>query len=301
MITPRQAIDRINERYGRHPGHRALHAKGIVCRGTFTATAEAAAMSRAAHLQGEPVDATVRFSNGSGNPRHPDYVPDVRGMAVKFYLPDGSRTDIVAQSAPRFPVATVEGFLEFVVASDVSAAALWRFPWFLARHPRAVKGLPFNALALQPPSSYAAMHYYAIHAFRWMSTEGDERFVRYTLVPQIHERPLTPVAARRRGRDYLQDDLRGRLEAGPLRYQLRVQVAEAGDDVNDPRSVWPSNRRTVDAGTLEITGLDTERETGDDVLVFDPARVTDGIALSDDPILQFRPAAYSESIARRMS
>ena len=54
------------------------------------------------------------------------------------------------------------------------------------------------------------------------------------------------------------------------------------------------------AGTLELTELETERETGGDVLVFDPTRITDGVELSDDPILQFRHLAYTESVARRM-
>ena len=55
------------------------------------------------------------------------------------------------------------------------------------------------------------------------------------------------------------------------------------------------------AGTLELTGLDTERETGGDVLVFDPSRVVDGIELSDDPVLRFRPEAYSGSVEHRTS
>ena len=45
-------------------------------------------------MQGVAVPATIRFSNGSGNPKHPDWAPDPRGLAVKFYLPDDSRTDI---------------------------------------------------------------------------------------------------------------------------------------------------------------------------------------------------------------
>jgi catalase len=45
--------------------------------------------------------------------------------------------------------------------------------------------------------------------------------------------------------------------------------------------------------------LETERERGGDILVFDPTRVADGIALSDDPILHFRPRAYSASVTRR--
>jgi catalase len=69
--------------------------------------------------------------------------------------------------------------------------------------------------------------------------------------------------------------------------------------VDDPWAVWPAERRRITAGTLEVTGLDTEREKGDDVLVFDPTRVVDGIELSDDPVLRFRSDAYRESVARR--
>jgi len=52
-------------------------------------------------------------------------------------------------------------------------------------------------------------------------------------------------------------------------------------------------------GTLELTGPDTEREQGDDILVFDPTRVTAGIELSDDPIPRLRSQAYSISVERR--
>jgi catalase len=54
-------------------------------------------------------------------------------------------------------------------------------------------------------------------------------------------------------------------------------------------------------GTFEITGLETGREKDGDVLVFDPTRVTDGIELSSDPVLNFRRDAYGESVARRTS
>ena len=38
---------------------------------------------------------------------------------------------------------------------------------------------------------------------------------------------------------------------------------------------------------------------GDDVLVFDPVRVIDGIELSDDPLPMLRSQAYSISVERR--
>ena len=51
---PEQIVDAIHDINGRHDGTRAVHAKGVVCAGTFTATPEAAALTRAAHMQGEP-------------------------------------------------------------------------------------------------------------------------------------------------------------------------------------------------------------------------------------------------------
>jgi len=298
-IDPGQAIDAANEVFGRHPGHRALHAKGTLLTGMFTATPAGTRLTRAAHMQGEPVKVTARVSNGGGDPDVPDYIPDVRGLAVKFYLPDGSRTDIVAQSAPRFPARTPEAFVELMRASAPSASMPLRFARFLARNPVAIGGLPANTRALLPPASYATIRYYAVHAYRWLDGEGAVHYVRYTLVPHVTGPPLAPWQARRGGRDYLQDEIRDRLARGPVRFKLEIQIAEPGDSVDDPTAVWPKRRETVIAGELELTGLDTERETGGDVLVFDPVRVTDGIELSDDPILRFREHAYSASVARR--
>jgi catalase len=285
--------------FGVHPGCRALHARGTLLTGTFMPTARAAELSRAAHFRGEPVPVTVRFSNGAGDPDEPDFAPDVRGMAVKFYLPDGGRTDIVAQSAPRFPVSTPEAFLGLITAQKRTPASLWRLPLFLARHPAAAVRLPANFPGLLPPVSYATSAYHAVHAYGLINAADDCRFVRYTLVPEAGESRLSLRNARKRDRDYLQTEIRERLARGPVRFTLRLQLAAAGDPTDDPSRYWPADRERVDAGTLALTGLDTERETGDDVLVFDPTRVTDGIELSGDPVLRYRAEAYAASVEFR--
>lgn len=298
-LTPQDATAAEHAAFGRHPGFRALHAKGIVLAGTFAATPEAARISKAAHLRGEPVPVTARFSNGAGNPKLPDTAPDVRGLAIKFYLPDGTRTDVVAQTAPRFPVKTPEAFVELIRALGAGPRAAIELPRFLARHPEAIPRLAANAGALRPPRSYATVPYFAVHAYRFVDAEGGSRFGRYTLVPEHQEPRLWPHQTRGLGRDYLGDEVRTRLERGPIRFALELQVAAPGDPVNDPSAQWPSTRERVTLGSVQLTGLDTERETGDDVLVFDPSRVTDGIELTDDPVLRFRPAAYSDSIRER--
>jgi len=297
-VTPQQAVDAANEVFGSHTHSRALHAKGTLLKGTFTATPEAGRLTRAIHMQGESYPVTVRVSNGSGNPEDPDYAPDVRGLAVKIYLPDGSRTDIVAQTSPRFPPHTPDQFVGLLLAQK-RPATLWRMPLFLARHPGVAAGLPSSLAGLKPPQSYATCNYYAIHAYRFVDGDGGSRYVRYTLVPEAGDQRISLRVAKGRGRDYLQTEIRERLERGPVRFTLELQIAAPGDRADDPAVPWPQDRQRVNAGTLELTGLDTEREQGDDVLVFVPTRVTDGIELSDDPVLRFRHAAYSESILRR--
>lgn len=300
MATPDQAIDTINARFGAHPGRRALHAKGTWCSGTFTATEAARGLSRAAHLQGESIPVLARLSNGGGNPNIPDYVPDVRGLAVSFELPDGSRTDLVAQSLPRFVSKTPDDFLDLIRANTGKAAA-WKMPAFLATHPKAAASLPQNAPALKPPPGYGAIDYYTVHAFRWIAADGSVRHTRCSWISEQAADRLSSKAAKQLGRDFLREQLATALEGEGLRWRLEAQIAGDGDDVNDPSSRWPDSRERVTVGELHLTAVAPDPEAGGGIVVMDPTRVTDGIELSDDPILRFRGEAYSASVERRVS
>jgi catalase len=299
----RQAVDAINAISGHHPGFRAAHAKGTLCAATFTPTSDARQLSRARHFQGEPVRAHVRFSNGSGNPTDPDYEPrEGRGMATKFYLPDGTTTDVIGITLPAFFVNTVDGFLDFCRARAPDAATGEPDPAaigaFLEQHPEALTA-GAAVLAATPPESYLRCSYNSLHAYRFVDHASGSRHVRYRWEPEPGEAYLSIEEAEARGPDYLQDDLAMRLADGPSVFTLLVQIAEHGDDVDDPSVPWPDDRERVTLGRLEVTGPAYDREQGDDVLVFDPTRVTDGIELTNDPILRFRTDAYAESVLRR--
>src|SRR5829696_6524342 len=292
-----QVVDAINDISGRHAGHRAAHAKGTLLAGTFTPSG--CGLTTAAHMQDEPVRVTARFSNGGGDPAIPDYAKEGRGLAVKFYLPDGSKTDVVTLSLPCFFARTPEDFLDFTRARkphpetgqpDFEKVGAW-----LQDHPEAGPAIQ-AALSADPPESYATVVYNSIHAFKWTAPDGTERWVRYRFEPEAGERTLSEEDARALGRDYLQEEILVR-DAAVFRYV--VVIADASDVVNDPTVAWPSERETVEVGRLQLSGPDTEREQGGDILVFDPSRVTHGIELSDDPILRFRPRAYAASVTRR--
>jgi catalase len=298
VVTPDQAIETIRETGGAQPGNRALHAKGKLYRGTFTATPEAAGLSRAAHLNSSPVPALIRFSNGSGNPKQPDTVPGVRGMAVKFTLPDGSTTDVSTQTAKLFPASTPDGFVSLLHAMRPGAAAPLRLIGYIATHPRFLAALPVVRAANNVPASYATIAYHGLHAFNWIAADGSARFVRYHAVPAAGEEILPPEVAKSKGADFLIEELDERLASQPVRFDYQVQIAAPGDSTVDPSKPWQGTQ-TVTVGSLEITGIETKREHGGDIVVFDPMRVTDGIEPSDDPVLRFRTLAYSASVKLR--
>lgn len=299
---PEQIVDAINDVNGRHAGMRAVHAKGTVCAGSFVATEEASALTRARHMNGAPVPATVRFSNGTGNPSRPDAAKDGRGMSVKLYLDDGARTDMVALTLPQFFVRTAEDFLAFTRARkpdpETGQPDMARLGAFLEAHPEALPAIQ-HALSQPAPASYAQLEYHGIHAFRWIAPDGERRWVRFSFRPVAGVAALSDEEAADRAPDYLQDELRSRLERGSVEFALEVAIAAEGDDPHDPTTAWPDDRERVTVGTLTIEGLDTTRERDGDVLVFDPTRVADGIELSDDPILRVRPDAYAVSVERR--
>ena len=294
-----RAVAAINDISGHHEGFRAAHAKGTLLEGSFTPTAEAAELSSAAHLQGDPARVTVRFSNGSGNPNAPDGErTEGRGMAVKFYLPDGTTTDIVGLTLPVFFVNDPEDFIEFVRARkpdpETGQPDMEKIGAFLGEHPETGAALQLILPSLVPPRSYATCAFNSIHAFRL----GD-RWARYRIEPEAGVENVPEEEIEALGPDYLQDDIRERLDQGPVRFKLYARLAEDDDPIDDPTIPWPDQRERVELGTIEVTGLETSREKDGDVLVFDPTRVTDGIECSPDKILHIRSHAYSVSVKDR--
>ena len=299
-----EIVDALGDLHGVHPGYRAAHAKGVFCRGTFTATPLARELTRAAHMQGEPVDVLARFSNGSGNPKAPDADRrEGRGMATSFRLPDGDRTDIVAISIPVFFVRTAEDFLEFVRARkpdpETGEMDLEKVGAFVAAHPETQAALELILPTLVPPASYAECAYNGLHAFAFVDAAGERRFGRYRWEPDAGARALPDEEIEASGPDYLQEEIADRLAAGPVGFTLWMRLAEDDDPLEDPTVPWPEERPEVTLGALTLTDVDADAERDDELIVFDPTKLTDGIEPSDDEILATRPHAYAVSAERR--
>ena len=298
----RQLVDAMRTLAGPHPGFRPVHAKGLVCSGTFRASAEAPRVTRAPHFAGQSVPTLVRFANSSGDPDVHDGVPNGRSMAVKFQLADGKSADILANSVEGFIARTPEELLEFLRA-QLPDPATGRpdpdaVPRFLAGHP-AGRAFVERLMKRPVPASYAQVTYHAEHAFRFTAADGTSRFGRYRFVPQAGEAFLSPDDAGKRSPSFLREELEGRLKTGPAAFRLLLQVAEPGDPTDDVTALWPEGRAVVELGRLEVTGISATSAADERRLIFDPTNRTDGIDLSADPILLARSAAYAISYDRR--
>ena len=295
-----QLVDTFNGVFGVHPGMRANHPKGIVLEGTFTPAASAASVSKAAHLQKKkaPIPVTVRFSAGSGQPTVPDTNQMPRGMAVKFSLPDGSKTDLVVLSFNGFPVATAEEFRDFllaIAASGPDAPKPTAIEKFLAAHPTAKN---FVESPKPQPVSYATLPYFGINAFKFTNAKGAVTFGRYQLRPVAGEHYLTQEQLATMGPDYLSTEIRERVRRGPAKFTLLLQVAEKDDKIDDPSIAWPDSRKQIELGTITITKAVADSHTAEKKLLFMPGALVPGIEAAD-PMIAARSASYIVSLSRR--
>jgi catalase len=69
--------------------------------------------------------------------------------------------------------------------------------------------------------------------------------------------------------------------------------------VDDATVHWPEERRQVPFGKLTLTGLVPDNAAEQKKIIFDPIPRVDGIAPSDDPLLELRAAVYLLSGRRR--
>ncbi len=286
---------------GIHAGFRPAHAKGILLTGTFTPSSESARLTRAPHLQRPSVPVTVRFSDFAGIPAVADNGPNSspRGCAIRFHLAEHVHTDIVAHSVDSFPVRTAEEFLAFlnaVIATGPAAPHPNALEQFLGGHPAA---LNFVQIPKPIPTSFATESYFAVSAFRFDNNSGGSRYGRYRILPAAGNKYLDDASAAAQNQDFLFDEIRDRVQRGAIGFRLAVQLADAGDQVDDATVRWPETRELITLGEFSLTEIVPNNAGMQQQIIFDPIPRVDGITASDDPLFEPRANIYLMSGRRR--
>ena len=244
---------------------------------------------------------TVRLSDGNPDPIIPDNTPNAgpRGMAIRFKLPNGDQTDIIALSVNGFAVSTGEEFLELqkaVAATDGTKPHPWPIEGFLGTHPNALRFVKGTQVV---PASFATESFFPNDTFIFVNQAGVKQAGRYEIIPVAGQHDLKDAEAKTKPEGFLFDDLRTRLAAGPIEYHLVVQLPNAGDSTKDPSIIWPGDRKTIDMGTISITSVVADSSAAEKELAFDPTNLTAGIELSDDPFPSLRSEVYALASAYR--
>lgn len=280
--------------FGPHPGYRPAHAKGLMLTGTFKPASGATSLTRAPHATHESTPVTVRFSNSTGLPALPDNVAEAnpRGLAIRFNLAEHVHTDIVSHSTDGFPVRDGYQFLELLrsaAASGPDVPSPKPIEVFLGSHPET---LAFVQTSKPFPSSLARQSYYSVTAFAFTNSSGETRFGRYRILPEAGNDFLSDDKVAALPPDYHFDEIAERVGKEPVRFQIKVQVAEPGDVTDNVTVRWPESRTLVDFGTLELDAAMPDSLAQQQRIIFDPIPRVDGIEPSADPLLELRAAAY---------
>lgn len=299
QITSGEFVDALNTTFGKQTTQRATHAKGIVLLGKFSPSAQAASVSKAPHFK-NAVPVTVRFSDNTGIQMMPDSSPHARphGLAIRFQLPDGTATDLVTHSYNGFPAKTPEDMRQFllaVAASGQGVASPTPIEKYIQTHPAAKA---FATGQDPAPVSYAAIPYFGVNSFKFVSADGKTTFGRYQIIPEIEKHFLSKEEVDKASNNYLMDEIRSRVEKGAVRFKLVLQLAAPGDKIDDPSVAWANTNKTIELGVLEIASVASDPEAADHALVFIPSMLPDGIEPAD-PMIRFRGVTYPVSYDRR--
>lgn len=140
----------------------------------------------------------------------------------------------------------------------------------------------------------ATQQYWSVNAYTLIDAAGNETFVRYHIKPDAGVQTLDTETAKTNDPDFLNEEMRSRIQTGPQTFSLTAQIAEEGDITDDCTVHWPSSRRVVMLGKLTIDSMMSVEESSREQksIIFDPIPRVPGVGASADPLLEMRAAIY---------
>jgi catalase len=295
-LTPRVFLDGFAKVFGRHPGFRKNHAKGVAVSGYFDSSGNGRTLSTAGVFAPGRTPVIGRFSLAGGNPQAADAASTARGLGLVFGFPGGQQWRMATLNLPVFLDNSPEGFYDRLIASAVVPGTGKADPTAMARflvaHPETARAM--KIVKQHPPTpGFADSVYSGLNTFYFVNESGARTPVRWSLTPL--QQALPPSS----GPNALFDALVRQLRTGPLRWRLVLTVGEGADPTHDATLAWPADRRSVDAGLLTLDSVETDAPGNARDINFDPLVLPAGIEPSDDPLLSARSAVYAASYRRR--
>lgn len=327
---PKNLVNAMQAIFGKHPGYRTTHAKGILVEGCFTPTAQAKTLSMAPHFNNASTPVIARFSVGGGLPHVADVADGAtpKGVAVRFQIDEDTHTDLISHSFNGFATSNGEDFLTFLKlfgASGFAEAMLKKaqagggdvteaqklfdqakapFDAFLETHQSAKV---FVNSTKPNPHNYGTIVYYEPNTHVLTNKQGKVTNVRYRLVPADGEHlyPNETVEDKAKlaklGNNYLEDDLQQRFPEKPVVFTIEAHIA-GPQDVLDNATVPYKSKTYVPVGKLVLNKVSDDNAAKQQQIAFSPTPEkggVQGIKSSNDPLIQARKGVYWISADQR--
>src|SRR5260370_28099277 len=292
---------------------RVVHARGTGAFGVFQPAGDISDLTKAVvFAPGSETPVFVRFSTVMGYRGSPEQARDPRGFAVKFYTRQGN-WDMVGINWPIFFIRDAIKFPDFVHANKPSAVTGVQDPNlafdFFAHVPESTNMLTHLYTDEGMPDSYRHMDGYAVHAFKFVNTAGEVRYVKFhwKSLQGIHGlRPQEIAGSIGKDWNLNTNDLYNAIKAGEYpKWDLYIQVLKpeelakfdfhALDDTKDWTGV-PERK----IGTMTLNRVPDNYFESTEESAFAPSRLVPGIDPSEDRMLQGRLFAYADTQMYRL-
>ena len=303
-VSPVAMVDQFEATNGKFDGYRRSGAKGLCAAGEFVASDAARALSTASVFSGKAIPVGVRFSVGGANPKAPDNGKSQRNMALQFNLPDGEQWLMGNINAPVFGASSPKQMLDLVASRQpdpaTKAADPAKVKAFNDANPEVL--LQGRHFASQPvPASFAGVNYWGVHTHAFVNSKGEKQSGKWVFEPAGGLLGLTDDEAKAKGSEFLFDELRARVKEGKVAFDFNLELAEAGDKLDNATVPLPAGRKKVTLGVLKITSVSPDA-TGPCLTVnYNPMVMPKGVEGSNDPMLAARAAPYAVALGRRLT
>jgi catalase len=303
-VDPNTFLNQFESTFGKFEGFRRSGAKGICAVGEFVGTADARALSTASAFSGKPVPVIIRFSVGGANPKAPDNTKSQRNVALQFDLPNNEVWQMGNISAPVFGASSPEQFFGRLASLQpdpvTKMADQAKVKAFADANPEVL--LQGRYFASQPvPASFGAVNYWGVHAFGFVNASGAKQFGKWIFEPVGGVQGLSDDEAKAKGPSFLFDDLRQRVKDGKVAFNFNLELAQAGDKIDNATVPLPEGRKKVNLGVLKVTSVSEEGGGACLTITYNPGVLPKGVEPSADPLIAARAAPYAIGLGRRLT
>lgn len=287
---------------------RVVHARGTGALGEFTATADISDLTVAEVFKsGSKTPVFVRFSSVVHGNHSPETLRDPHGFATKFYTSQGN-WDLVGNNFPTFFIRDAIKFPDMVHAFKPDPRTNLdddsrRFDFF-SHVPEATRTLTLLYSNEGTPASYRNMDGNGVHAYKFVNSKGEVRYVKFHWKTLQGIKNLDPTEVEKvQGKDYshLTQDLVTAINRGEFpKWDLYVQILKPEDlknfafDPLDATKIWPDvPEQKIGQMVLNKNPSNVFQQT--EQVAMTPSNLVPGIEPSEDKLLQGRLFAYADT------